>query len=401
MKKAAAAILISSAILVAAPSAVFADTGYNFCDYTSPDTSHGSAAPLSVDCEGGSITGSHTFYGVKVNLQSNALGGSTLYYRGYDLNASVPVGTCQSMTIPSGTGYQDILLPTPITFSSGQWPQINWYTNSSCTTNTGASVQFYYAPGCTSFSCVYKYFYTSIPDSSTRIEPTSPATKSETSTTTPGTTIDFSASYYYNSTSTPYGSYDSMVMYLNRVDAASSSITDFPGIQNDTYSSTSTTKTLPANSYWNLQWCFSQSAGTGLYACTPTQDIYVESNPLPNLFGTSTDNLTGLATSTCSITNVSGCVQNAVAFLFYPNQAVFDRFKTLQVNVQTHAPFGYVYTLIHQINNTSGAATPDFTLDIATSTQADLFTPIKNGIAAILWALAAFWFLKRIRDLHL
>jgi len=401
MKRAAAAFLIASVALVAAPFTAFAALIYSQTDDTGSMAINASFNRIV----GGDIGALNMTTGalyVTVTIQApNATTGSQLYF----VDSS---GECQDYSFTSS----DVA-----TLSDGLFHTFTWLTTANlnpgvaCTGSSQVHPEFYsMGTGAhTKADSTNTLFYlpyvgdTTPPpsDTSTRIEPTSPATKDENSTTTPSTTIDFSANYFYNSTSTPYGSYDSMVMYLNRIDAASSSITDFPGIQNDTYSSTSTTKTLPANSYWNLQWCFSQSAGTGLYACTPTQDIYVESNPLPNLFGTSTDNLTGLATSTCSITNVTGCVQNAVAFLFYPNSAVFDRFKTLQVNVQTHAPFGYVYTLIHQINNTSGAATPDFTLDIATSTQADLFTPIKNGIAAILWALAAFWFLKRIRDLHL
>ncbi len=259
----------------------------------------------------------------------------------------------------------------------------------------------------TTGSGIYGTFYVTnsgiaqIYDSSTRIQPVSPLLANQTSTTTPSGTINFSTNYYYNSTTQPYGSYDELALLLNRTDAASSTLTVFPGITKDTLTSTSTTLTLPDNSQWTQSWCFLDSSSGSSAYCTTQQTINVLSDPTTGYFGTSTDNLTGLATSTCSVLNITGCFQNAVSFLFYPNPSVLNSYQTLTSNIKTHAPFGYVYTLQAAITNTSGSASPDFTLDIATSTQAQYFDPIKNGIAAILWALAAFWFFRRIRDLNL
>ena len=238
-------------------------------------------------------------------------------------------------------------------------------------------------------------------DTSTRINTLTPATESQLSTTTASTNVYFSAQYFYNASTTEYGSYNSLSLFLNRVDAASSSVYTFAGITQNALESTSTTVVLPSNSSWNIGWCFTNDTG-GTGYCTPTQNVYVISNPLPGLIGASTtDNLTGLATSTCSVLNVTGCLQNAMVFLFFPNASVFNNFKTLEGSVKTHAPFGYVFTVLDAINSTNASSSVSFTLDIATSTQTVFFDPLKTALASILWALCAFWFFKRIRDLHL
>lgn len=113
------------------------------------------------------------------------------------------------------------------------------------------------------------------------------------------------------------------------------------------------------------------------------------------------ENLTGLATSTCGITNVTGCVQNAMAFLFYPSTTALEKFKLLQESAKTRAPFGYVYILLSSAQAVEGDSAPAFVLDINEDIQDAYFTPLKNAIATILWALAGFWFFKRIRDLQL
>lgn len=378
--------------------------------YTGPTTTltggrdePGSGSPYASNCAVGSMqiyhdTGSGVFSGGLI-AQLTASTTAASPYCTYD----TLVGGTGAIT--NGWSVYVVIDPNPATGATFQGTAAG-SGSAGYADATGA----YFTPGGTSISDFLVEFSGSggFPpaDTSTRIVPIDPG-GTETATTSASTTVSFSAQYYNNSADTLASQgfqYDRLSLYLNRVDAASSTQVYFPGVVGDTLTSTSTTLVLPSNSAWTYDWCFEGPAPWGEISglCTPTQDLYVESNPLPVLIGaTSTSDLTGLATTTCGILNPTGCVQNAMAFLFYPNPSVFENFKTLQGSVRSHAPFGYVYVMISAINGTSGSSTPNFVLDIATTTQTVFFDPIRNGIAAVLWALAAFWFFKRIRDLHL
>lgn len=247
-----------------------------------------------------------------------------------------------------------------------------------------------------------------ITDFSTRIVPKTPlgplSGTVNVSTTTASTTVSFSADYFYSST-TPQTAgfyYDKISLRLNRLDAASSSEYAF-SVATDTLATVTQSVTLPSNSAWGYYWGYSGLAPwgriDGLYSAT--QDVFVISNPIPTYIGTSTDNLTGLATSTCSVLNVSGCFQNAISFLFWPQQTTFDQFKSIQGNVRSHAPFGYIFLLNDSINNIDSTASSSFSVYVPTELQTTYFTPLKNALSIILFALTGFWFYKRVRDLHL
>lgn len=224
--------------------------------------------------------------------------------------------------------------------------------------------------------------------------------------TTASTSVYFSAQYFYNPATTDpvMGfSYDNFSLRLSRVDMASSSEINY-GIYSNAFITATTTLILPADSAWTYAWCLSGQAPWGPIdgLCTETRSLFVVANPLPLYLGVSElGNLTGLATSTCGITNITGCVQNALAFLFYPNATVLDQFKTLQTHARNRAPFGYVFMVLSSAQSVEGDSTPTFVLDIDPAIQTAYFNPIKNAIALILWALAMFWFFKRIRDLQL
>lgn len=247
-----------------------------------------------------------------------------------------------------------------------------------------------------------------ITDYSTRITPVDPmgplSGSTNVSTTSASTSVHFEADYFYASTTpaTQGFYYDQVSLELNRVDAASTTERNFT-IATDTPTTIDATLDLPANSAWTYFWKFSGLAPWGRIdgTYTSTQDLFILSNPLPLYIGTSTDNLTGLATSTCDILNPTGCVQNAVAFLFWPQSTTFDQFKTLQGNLRTHAPFGYLFYVLGGIQDVSGTASSTFTINIDSNIETDYFAPLRSGLAAILFALTAFWFFKRVRDLHL
>lgn len=87
--------------------------------------------------------------------------------------------------------------------------------------------------------------------------------------------------------------------------------------------------------------------------------------------------------------------RDVLIYLFKPNESVLDFWRTIKDRVASKPPFGY-YTLIKQaFDNLTSEATPAFALASATSTAQYIFTPLKNGLAWVLWILFGVWFLKR------
>lgn len=234
------------------------------------------------------------------------------------------------------------------------------------------------------------------------IFPLTPNAAGGLSTTMATTTVIFSANYLYNA-STTSDVYNQLNLYLTESDsmAASSTVYTLAPIVSGATSTMTTTLNLPAGSGWRYNWCWGIAAPWGEIsgACSPTMDVFTITNPIIAAFGTSTASLGIYATSTCSISNVTGCVQNAIAFLFWPDEATFRSFNGLTGNIRTHAPFGYAYLLMGQIGGLSDSAAPSFSLSIDPTIQSDFFSPIKNALAAILWALAGIWLFIRVRDL--
>lgn len=123
--------------------------------------------------------------------------------------------------------------------------------------------------------------------------------------------------------------------------------------------------------------------------------------PLLGFYTSSTTSRNGLATTTCSITAIGGCFQNALAFLFYPSPGALNSFASLWEHVRNKPPFGYVTTTIGALKQINASSTPAFSFGTL-PLQNELFTPMKTGLAAILWLVfAVAWYKIRLRHLDL
>jgi hypothetical protein len=98
-----------------------------------------------------------------------------------------------------------------------------------------------------------------------------------------------------------------------------------------------------------------------------------------------------LATSTCSITNLIGCVQNALVWAFVPNQASMQSLQNVGSQLISAPPIGYISSYRASILATSTASST-LTTVWATSTLSVLNTvlaPLSTGFQAIWWAMFA------------
>lgn len=134
-----------------------------------------------------------------------------------------------------------------------------------------------------------------------------------------------------------------------------------------------------------------------------TNTFSVVENPLGEIFGFDNlnyDEITGLATTTCSISNISGCFQNALVFAFYPSPSALQNFGNLKATIEKKAPFGYFLVLTDTIQNL-GSTTPVFALASENNITTNLFSPLRTGMTWLLWFVFGFWLYKRLTHLNI
>jgi len=149
--------------------------------------------------------------------------------------------------------------------------------------------------------------------------------------------------------------------------------------------------TLAQGQYNWRPFLYSTSLNRKIYYNTSWINFSVVSNTLIADYLGVTDlngDLSGLATTTCSITNVTGCFQNAIVFLFYPSQNAINSFVGLKDVFTTKIPFSYFYDIKTIVDNASFTATSseiminvkgtDFDLGEQPFLTTDVTDPFKN-----------------------
>lgn len=93
----------------------------------------------------------------------------------------------------------------------------------------------------------------------------------------------------------------------------------------------------------------------------------------------------------CSISDLSGCFQNALVYLFWPTQSGLNTWGTFKTLIYQKAPVGYfamVQTSLNGATTTMASAITGWNIS-SSGLMSGIFTPLRTAIAGILW----FWFL--------
>lgn len=102
----------------------------------------------------------------------------------------------------------------------------------------------------------------------------------------------------------------------------------------------------------------------------------------------------------CSITQLGNCLVNILTFLFVPSAGALNKFTSLSDELRATVPFGYIFYLYDGLAGISIDGTPAFEMP-ELPFMADIFTPLRTGMAAILWAFFAFVFYRRLKTIDL
>lgn len=102
----------------------------------------------------------------------------------------------------------------------------------------------------------------------------------------------------------------------------------------------------------------------------------------------------------CDTFDVGCQFQKALVFLFIPPQNVLDRFLSTWNDLLVVKPFGYITALYRQLNGLNIDGTPTYTMPSVPFVDT-IFSPIRDVLSPLMWALFAFFFYRRVKDIQI
>lgn len=146
---------------------------------------------------------------------------------------------------------------------------------------------------------------------------------------------------------------------------------------------------------------FLESNEGGLTIFSPVITFAVGSSTVPG--GVSASTTIASTTISCNSGNwFSDGLCGSIAYLFIPDPAYFQNILSIEDLVSSKPPVGYFVLARDSFLNLSvGTSSREL---ISTSTSAaldDVFSPLRTGIASILWVLFGLWVIHRIGAMHI
>jgi hypothetical protein len=104
---------------------------------------------------------------------------------------------------------------------------------------------------------------------------------------------------------------------------------------------------------------------------------------------------------TCSITNITACIVNALVYVFVPSQGAIDDVLDVRGDLDNVIPFGYFTQALDAINGIDASTTPAYIMPEIPFQEA-IFDPLKDGLSVMLWGVFAFVFYnKRLKNIDI
>jgi hypothetical protein len=121
-----------------------------------------------------------------------------------------------------------------------------------------------------------------------------------------------------------------------------------------------------------------------------------------SVYGTTTPAGLAIPNAECDVTHLAGCVQNAIVFLFYPNQTALDMFAQFKDTLYQKPPVGYFAMIQSSLAGVSASSTGAIVgWSIPAGIMTTFFTPIETAVAGVLGFFVLVEFYKRFKDVEL
>ena len=241
----------------------------------------------------------------------------------------------------------------------------------------------------------YNYFLTN-QNKTSLVSISSPTENQQLASSTP-------VPFYYNVFVSPTDTIltECQVNFTNRInfELTSSATSSIYLYNNFIYSST----TLPVGSYTGVVFCRTANGGATDFE-SQGRDFTVSTTSIESIYGVNPNNLNallGLATTTCSVSNIAGCFQNALVFLLWPNQDIIQKLSGIGGLIVNKPPFGYFTIIKNALQGFNASSTPAFYLTIPVFIKNTYISPLDISLAAILWFFFLVHFYKRLKHLQI
>jgi len=239
----------------------------------------------------------------------------------------------------------------------------------------------------------------------TRIDSISPADASSTASTT----VTVSIGYYSNSDdgldNIGYSLWDTSKGYTVVFDGVAASTTygtlgtyttHLTLISGDTYKLTAFLTNDAGDAYR------SADSGTTGADATGASQFSVNTAFTGNSAGICPTTPTGdLATTSCDILNLTGCVQNALVWAFCPTPANVQMVAQDGNQIKTRPPVGYIFTTIEALQSIGATGTPALALTEDWPIMHYIFQPLTLLLTTAIWILFGVGLLYRVRRIEL
>jgi len=91
---------------------------------------------------------------------------------------------------------------------------------------------------------------------------------------------------------------------------------------------------------------------------------------------------------------------NMGVYLFKPSSGVFDVWSGLWTVISAKPPLGYFTKTKEAIEGINTATTSAFTFEDVSALDDNIFTPLRTGVALLLWFMFGIWLFNRFRHFH-
>jgi len=88
-------------------------------------------------------------------------------------------------------------------------------------------------------------------------------------------------------------------------------------------------------------------------------------------------------------------------YLFIPSSDAFDKFSTLSQEIENKPPIGYFTQIKSALSNVNASGTPVFDIGNYSAFTNNIFSPLRTGMAWLLWLFFAVVIFNRLRHLEL
>lgn len=239
------------------------------------------------------------------------------------------------------------------------------------------------------------HLYALVSESTTYITATSTGTLVASGSTTPLTstssalqvirfdgTFSFDPSKFYAVNFTIDGTYSDSVAYLDSSNSTS------------TNANTGEPLTLYCYNYVSLVPCSNGRAGLNFNIQTTLLSV-------SNVIDTKAVSSAGVFAN-CSITDISGCISNALAWAFIPSQADLNSLADLRRQLASTSPFGYAFDIGNSFVQMVSASSTSFVISanlssfgyapMATTVPILSAANVQNALGSSLWTTMQTWF---------